>query len=178
MDRIDRKRVQILDALETLQRANSDEQLLAGQVMTGQPSCISADTCVLELVRMIHANAFRHLLVTDKDGQLLGVISDRDVLRCLGPGAADKEKLTRIVAGDLMSTDLVTITSQTPLVQAIGILIDQGISCLPIVDEGRLVGIMTNTDMHVVLQMLLRAVCLSGSEKPLSGATRLSAESR
>jgi len=170
MDRIDIKRVQVLNSLESSYTLHHRGELVVRQIMTPEPSCIEASTTVLDLVRMIHAKAFRHLLVIDELGRLLGVISDRDVLRAIGPGTADKEKLTTTYARDLMSTDLVTVRPDTPLVEAIGVMIDQGISCLPVVESGHLVGIMTNTDLHVVLQILLQTVRLSGSAEPAPAA--------
>jgi len=172
MDRIDLKRVQILGTFEDLNRGQGEGELVVEQIMTALPSCVSVNTSVLELVRMIHAKAFRHLLVTNEQGELVGVISDRDVLRHLGPGAADKEKLSQITAGDLMSRDLLTIRTHTPIMEAIGIMIDQGISCLPVLEQGRLVGIMTNTDLHILLQMMLQAVRLTVSAKPAASSVR------
>ena len=170
MDRVDMKRAQVLDILDALQDRRRQGEMVVSQIMTTQPICVSAQSNVLELVRMIQIKAFRHLLVSDEQGRLVGVISDRDVLRCLGPGRSDKEMLSKIQAGDLMSTDLVTVTSRTPISEAVGIMIDQGISCLPIVDNGQPVGIMTNTDLHVLLQMLLQTIRLSASEKSLAAA--------
>jgi acetoin utilization protein AcuB len=170
MDRVEMKRAQVLDIIDALQYGRRQGDMLVSQIMTTQPICISAETSVLDLVRMIHAKVLRHLLVSDERGRLVGVVSDRDVLRCLGPGKADKEKLSKIMARDLMSTDLVTVTSNTPIAEAIGIMIDQGISCLPILENELPVGIMTNTDLHVLLQMLLQTVRLAASEKPLAAS--------
>jgi acetoin utilization protein AcuB len=165
MDRLDVKRAQIAAALAALHDRPHDGEFVAGRVMTADPVCITAQASVLDLVRMFHAKAFRHLLVADDAGRLLGVISDRDVLRCLGPDTADPAQLTRIAAGDLMSTDLVTISRNTPVAQAIGLMVDQGISCLPVLEGQRPVGIMTSTDLHVLLQVLLQTARVTGAEK-------------
>jgi CBS domain-containing protein len=170
MDRVEIKRAQVLDILEALQDGRRQGDMVVSQIMTARPICVSAQANVLDLVRTIHAKVLRHLLVSDEQGRLVGVISDRDVLRSLGPEKADKEKLSKIIARDLMSTDLVTVTSRTPIAEAIGIMIDQGISCLPILENEQPVGIMTNTDLHVLLQMLLQTVRLAASEKPLAAA--------
>jgi CBS domain-containing protein len=172
MDRLDSKRVQVLRALEEFWGKEAGHTIAAEQVMTPEPVCVSAEASLPELVEIFQTRGFRHVLVTDPDGRLRGVISDRDVLRSMGPGTAYKEVLAGIVAGELMSTDLVTIGPRTPVTEAIVTMIDHGISCLPIVDEGRLLGIMTNTDLHVLLQMLLQALRLTGSEKPLTAAPR------
>jgi CBS domain-containing protein len=155
MERLERKRAQVAEALARMPLGGREE-LVVGQIMTPGPNCISPQTSALELVRMFHAKQFRHLLVTDTRGQLLGVISDRDVLRCFGPtGCPDKEVLAGIHAAELMSTDVVTISPQVPISAALKLIVDEGISSLPVLAEGLLVGILTNTDLHIVLQMTL-----------------------
>lgn len=173
MDRSDEKRVQVLRALEALRQGiDGGGELVVARVMTTQLCCLSGQATALDVVRTLQAKRFRHLLVTDDGGSLVGVISDRDVLACLGPHAADIQKLSQTLARDLMSTDLVTIGPQAPLTVAIGLLIEQGISCLPVVDGPRLIGILTNTDLHVLLQMLLQTLRLTGSEHPPAVAGR------
>ena len=158
MDPVCVKQKQVDMALEHLGWGGSREELLVARVMTGKPCCVSPELSVLELIKLFHAKQFRHLLVTGPEQRLIGVISDRDVLRCLGYGREpNREDLKRIKSRDVMSTDLVTISPQTTLDHATSILLEQGISCLPVEDEGRLVGIVTNTDLHVVLRQLLRA---------------------
>jgi acetoin utilization protein AcuB len=172
MDRFDFKRVQVLRALETFRDGQAGHTILAEQVMTPAPVCVSPDTSLPELVEIFQTRGFRHLLVTDAQGRLRGVVSDRDVLRSMGPGTAYKEVLAGIVAGELMSTDLVTVGPRTPVTEAIVTLMEHGISCVPVIDGGRLLGILTNTDLHVLLQMLLQASRLTGSEQPLTAPPR------
>ncbi len=165
MDRLDTKRIQVLSALETLWHREGNQAIVAEQVMTAAPVCVRPKASLPELVEIFHDRGFRHLLVTDEGGALLGVISDRDVLRMMGPGTAYKEVLQGIEAGELMSTDLVTADRQMPVTDAIVTLVDHGISCLPVVENGKPLGILTNTDLHVLLQMLLQALRMSGSEQ-------------
>jgi acetoin utilization protein AcuB len=172
MDRFDSKRMQVLAALETLWQPHAGQTVLVEQVMTSEPVRVSPETTVPELVETFQDQRFRHLLVTDAEGRLRGVISDRDVLRMMGPGTAYKEVLEGILAGEIMSTDLVTIGRQTPVTDAIVAMVDHGISCLPVVDGDRPVGIMTSTDLHVLLQMLLQTLRTTGSEKPLTTVPR------
>jgi len=98
-------------------------------------------------------------MVTDAAGRLIGVISDRHVIRCLGPGQhPDRAALARITAAGIMSTNLVTVRPDTPLERAVMLMTEQGISCLPVLVDRTLVGILTNTDLHVVLQILLQTL--------------------
>jgi CBS-domain-containing membrane protein len=86
----------------------------------------------------------------------------------MGPGTAYKEVLEGILAGEIMSTDLVTIGPGTTVTEVIASMIDHGISCLPVVEQGRLLGILTNTDLHVLLQMLLQTLRTTAAEQPLT----------
>ncbi len=166
MDRVDLKRAQISEALGDVWSWGCEDRLLIGRVMTTAPSCIPPETTALELIGLFHAKRFRHLLVTDQQNRLVGIISDRDVIRCLGPEKTPKRSsLAQITAAEIMSTDLVTVRPDTPLNRAAALMIDEGISCLPVLADGVLVGIVTNTDLHVVLQILLETIRQSFSEE-------------
>lgn len=93
----------------------------------------------------------RHLPVLDADGKLCGVVSQRDLfrgmlLRALGYGSRLEEKLLEgHVVKEAMVEDVVTTTPDTPLEQAARLMLEKKIGCLPVVDEGQLVGILTES---------------------------------
>jgi acetoin utilization protein AcuB len=125
--------------------------------MTPAPTCVASTTSVLDVVRMFHAREFRHLLVTDARGRLLGLVSDRDVLRCFGPGRyPDPEVLAGISAAEIMSADLLTARPDQPLLGAVTEMLAHGISCLPVLADDKLIGILTSTDLSAVLEVLLQ----------------------
>ncbi len=157
MNRLDVKRIQIREAVRRLGGCPAQGRLKVRDVMTPAPTCIASTTSVLDVVRMFHAKEFRHLLVTDPRGRLLGLVSDRDVLRCFGPGRyPDQEKLAGIAAIDIMSSDLITVSPETSLATAASDLLGHGISSLPVLADEKLVGILTNTDLETVLEVLLQ----------------------
>ena len=158
MDRLTAKRAQVALAVHELASGCGIEAMRVGQVMTPAPTCIPQEASALDLVRMFHTKEFRHLLVTDRSGKLTGVVSDRDVLRCFGPGRTPrKEILSAIPASQIMSTDVITIGPDYALPLAVKLLVEHGIGCLPVVAGDVVVGIITNTDLHVVLEGLLDA---------------------
>jgi CBS-domain-containing membrane protein len=158
MDRLTIKRAQVRWAIDHLGAGWGIEMLRVGQVMTPAPTCISASASALDLVRMFHDKEFRHLLITDNRGRLTGVVSDRDVLRCFGPDRAPRrEVLASIPASQIMSSDVITIGPEANLPTAVKRLTEHGISCLPVTAGDVLVGIITNTDLHVVLESLLES---------------------
>ena len=159
MARLDAKRFQILDALRNPAHWDSAQGLVLRQVMTPAPFCIGPEASALELVMLLNERGHRHLLVTDDRKRLVGVISDRDVGRCFGPGKyPDKEALKKITAGQLMSTNVVTISPDAPLQSAVSLMVDNGISCLPVIVGGTVVGILTDTDLRLVLEILLETL--------------------
>lgn len=170
MDRIDRKRRHLAKLCDTLRQRRVSISVRA--VMTANPTCISPNTTLLELVKLFHAKEFRHPLVTDEAGDLVGVVSDRDVIRCFGPGRyPDQKVLESVTAAEIMSRDLVTISPEAPLEHAIELICGYGINCLPVVQGTKLVGILTSTDLYVVLEMLLQTFHQSPSVSAAQRAT-------
>jgi acetoin utilization protein AcuB len=155
MTRVEQKRLQIEHALDQLNGRASDRSLSVGAVMTPAPTCITTESTLLDIIRVYRDRQFRHLLVSDGQNKLVGVVSDRDVLRFLGPDHPTEESLKGITASEIMTQDVITTTSEAPLAEAISIMLDHGINCLPVEDNGRLIGILTSTDFYVALQVLL-----------------------
>lgn len=152
------KRWQVVKALQEWHALRGRVPLTVGELMTPSPSCLPCELPLIEVVRMFHHRGFRHFLVTDAAGKLCGIVSDRDVLRWLGPAeGGDDAVLERTPVSAVMSTDLVTTALQTPAVDAVRLMIEQGISSLPVLSDGVLVGILTSTDLHVLLATVLEA---------------------
>jgi CBS domain-containing protein len=176
MHRLDVKRIQVADALRWCGGCDGQGRLRVRDVMTPAPTCIASSTSALDVVRMFHAREFRHLLVTDARGRLLGLVSDRDVIRCFGPGRyPNKEVLAGISAAEIMSSDLISVRPDMPLVEALTEMLVHGINCLPVLAEEKLVGIVTSTDMSTVLEVLLQTSRAAAAEpvEGLSAAQRL-----
>ena len=94
----------------------------------------------------------RHLPVLDEDGDVCAVVSQRDLfrgalLRALGYGARAEELMLRQVAvKDAMSSEIQTTTPDTLVADAARVMIDRRIGCLPVIENGKLIGIVTETD--------------------------------
>ncbi len=156
MDNFQSKRHQLQDFVADNVAVRISTAVTVADVMTAEPEVLSIHVTALDLVRRFHATGYRHLLIADEHNRLAGVVSDRDVIRCYGVGnGPSNDELKQIRASDLMSTDLITVESTTPLHQAVGLLVDNGISCVPVVDDGNLLGILTNTDLYLLLQGFL-----------------------
>lgn len=158
MNRANHKRQLLAQVFRGAALANSVGAVTVQEVMTPHPTSISPHCSARELVQIFHETRFRHLLVTEHE-RLLGLISDRDVVRLFGlHDSPEHEFLATLTAGELMSTNLITTVGTAPLVQAIGLVVDNGIRCLPVVAGERAVGILTATDFNLSLEQLLAAV--------------------
>lgn len=161
MQRVDLKRQLIRTAVEQLPFDRLCD-LKVGQVMTANPLCVAVQRTALEIVELFHEMRFRHLLVTDH-GRLVGVMSDRDVVRLFGThDSPERDYLETITAGELMSVDLLTVDPEATLLEAVRIMLDNGISCLPVVDAGFACGILTSTDLFLALEQLLLSAAPRG----------------
>ncbi len=155
-NRMDMKKVELGEALNELERLSEAAKLVVSQVMTQEPVCISDDTTALDLANMFHTKRFRHLLVCDTGGRLVGLVSDRDLIGCFSPfDPPTREELAQIPTSVLMSSDLLTVTPDASLSHAVELMLKHGVNSLPVVQEGNLLGILTTTDLKVLLQVFL-----------------------
>jgi CBS domain-containing protein len=102
---------------------------------------------------VMHLERIRHLPVLDDSGEtVVGVVSQRDMFRgalarALGYGEhAQGKMLGQLVVKEVMTNDPVTVGPDEPLDQAARTMLDAKIGCLPVIEDGRLVGILTEAD--------------------------------
>jgi len=108
---------------------------------------------LLRAWRMMMVYKIRHLPVVTSDGKLAGILSDRDIkqhaLPPEVPGSllARQEHLEAIKVGAIMVRDVVTVAPGASMAFAAHLMRHHRIDCLPVLDEGRLVGIVTSSDL-------------------------------
>jgi CBS domain-containing protein len=95
----------------------------------------------------------RHVPVEDTNGSLVGLLSHRSLLRYVASG--DMEKGEPKAVQDLMKRDPVTCTPAMPTLDAIELMRAHRVGCLPVMEDGTLVGIITETDLIAVAARLL-----------------------
>ena len=113
--------------------------------MTPDLIVIPPTMSIEEMEFLMKERRLHHLMVCGRGGALLGIISDRDLQPQRGS-----------TAQQLMSHPVLTATPETPLNPAITFLINENISCLPVVEDGQLCGILTTTDLVLSLQCMLQ----------------------
>lgn len=129
------------------------KDLKVRDVMTADPTTLKRNDKLTLADDIMRLGRVRHLPVVDDDGQTLaGIVTQRDLFRdalaqALGYGKhAQRKILDTLAVKDVMTTDVVTTGPGTALVEAARILAERKIGCLPVVENGRLVGILTEGD--------------------------------
>jgi CBS-domain-containing membrane protein len=93
-----------------------------------------------------------HVPVEDNEHRLVGLVSHRPLLRFL---ASDEARKVEDPIPVSMASDLITVGPETRTVDAIERMREHGISCLPVVKDGRLIGIVTEHDFMRIARQLL-----------------------
>jgi CBS domain-containing protein len=109
---------------------------------------IEPDATVTEAIARLVQNNIGSLPVVDPDGRLLGVFSERDVLRGLHNRG---EAFNRMKVGDVMTPDPVTCTPDCDVDQVMGQMSARRIAKVPVLDNGRLAGIVSVGDVIKVM---------------------------
>ena len=124
-------------------------------VMTKAVVTLSPDDNFAEAVELMARRDFRHLVVADDEQKLLGVVSDRDILRVTGRAGDWQAKQIRHV----MTADPISVTPETLLSSAASTMVRRKINCLPVVDHAGVVcGIVTSTDILTCYQNTLESI--------------------
>jgi acetoin utilization protein AcuB len=121
-------------------------------IMNTEVVTVGMDASLRSISRMFEEGEFHHVLVIE-DGELFGVISERDLLRASSPflntGCEQNRDIATLSkrAHQLMSRKPFTITAEADAEDAVRLMLQKGISCLPVVSsDGQLVGIVTTKD--------------------------------
>lgn len=121
-------------------------------IMTKKVVTLSPSNSLRDAVTAISTYKFRHFLVVEDDNSVVGVVSDRDVLRAINRS----EDWDTTALANVMTAEPFTVRPDTPLSETVEQLIKRRINCLPVVDEsGRLCGIVTSTDLLRSFQHIL-----------------------
>lgn len=124
-----------------------------GDIMTPHVVTVTMDDTLSHVRELFDTHRFHHLLVID-EGRIVGVISDRDLLKNISPFVGkvsertmDRASLERKVH-QVMSRRLISVTPRTPIADACRLVLEAGVGCLPVLDaDGACAGIVTWRDL-------------------------------
>jgi len=131
-----------------------DSYRTVSQFMSTDLFTVQPDDLVDLAASMMDWERIRHVPVEDADGRLVGVVSHRAVLRLVARGLT-KGSEEAVLVRDIMAADPVTVSPETSTLEVIRLMREKTIGCLPVVEQGRLVGIVTEHDLIDVAAHLL-----------------------
>ena len=126
-----------------------------GQFMTEDLFTVRPDDIVDFAATLMDWRHVRHVPVEDDDGRLVGLVSHRALLRLMAQGRAGRD--AKVTVGEIMNCEPVTVRPDTPTTEAIRLMREKKLACLPVTQQGRLVGIVTEHDLIVVASRLLES---------------------
>jgi len=142
--------------------------LKAVDIMTKEVKTVTEETSVRDLARILTENRIGSVPVVDADGKLIGIVTESDLIEqdknlhiptvislfdwiiYLESEKKFERELKRMTArtvGDIYTRDVITIAPSTPVSEIADTMSNRKIHTLPVVDEGRLVGIVSRIDL-------------------------------
>src|SRR3972149_7847373 len=121
-------------------------------VMTKNPITVDSETLVMDAQKIMKENNIRRLPVVDK-GKLVGIITNHDLLEAAPSPATSLSihelnyLLSKMKVKEIMKKNPITITPDTPFEEALKIGQENRIGSFPVVENGKLVGIVTESDI-------------------------------
>jgi acetoin utilization protein AcuB len=141
--------------------------MLVQDVMQTKLYTVTPATALPEALALTSQHGIRHLPVLEGD-RLVGILSDRDLKRAMASPASSLEVhelnylLDHLRVEEIMTRTVVTISRLSPIEEAACLMVQEKIGALPVMDEARLIGLVTETD---VLRLFVRAM---GAHEPSS----------
>jgi len=128
--------------------------LTARDLMTESPAVIEVTATLRSAIDRLQALDVRHLPVIDDDGELVGMISDRDLRGIAAPPFVDAETVATInraldaSVATIMSSDVIAVDEEADVAEIVDLMLDNKIGAVPVVDADRaLVGIVSYVDV-------------------------------
>jgi len=128
--------------------------VIAKDIMSENPKTVSEDTPIAAVAELLQDNDIRHVPVV-RDGELIGILSDRDLRSLMIPRLVDEKALSEIRAqyhapvSSLMSPDVISVNPETELREIVELMLEYKVGAVPVVDpsSGDLVGIVSYVDV-------------------------------
>jgi acetoin utilization protein AcuB len=138
--------------------------MLVKERMSTRPILCAPDLPVSDALEQMKKEHIRRMPVVDKNGKLVGIVSDKDLLRASPSPVTSLSVweitylLSKLKVGDVMTKKVITVNEDTPIEDAARIMVDNKIGGLPVVNaDFAVVGIITETDIFKTFLELIGA---------------------
>jgi len=149
--------------------------MLVKDIMTKNVITITSDTYVLDAERIMDQNRIGRLPVVD-GGKLVGIVTKNDVLKASPTSTTPTNQrhlfylMSKLTVKEIMKTIILKISPDTPIEKAIAIAQENKVGSLPVVEEGKVVGILTTNDVFYKVLNPLFGIGQKGSRIVIHGA--------
>jgi len=143
--------------------------MLVNEIMTRVVKTITPETRLQEVASIMCLHRLSSLPVVDGNDKLVGILSEQDVLKYLFPTLkdildgmltpdfeameADYKKVLSLKSSDLMSSRVITVRPDTPILQSASVMAKNNFRRIPVADVGKLVGMISLGDIHRAIFM-------------------------
>jgi len=133
------------------------------EIMTTEPETLGVDESLETARDMMSQRGFRHIPIVDASGALAGLVTQSDVLAASASnlGSDTERPASEVRIGEFMTRDVATVDERAELRDAALFLQRHKYGCLPVVTDGRLSGIVTDSDFVGVAINLLEQMELT-----------------
>jgi acetoin utilization protein AcuB len=144
-----------------------DTGISVADYMSRSPATIHSDALVRGVVDMMRKRKIRHLPVVDREGHLVGIVTDRNLRQVVFDPAIQERLgdlaavLNTLTVRDVMTWGVVTVRPEAKIREAARIMRERKVGALPVVDGERVVGMLTETDVLRAFQDVLDRGVLS-----------------
>ena len=148
--------------------------MLVESRMTPHPIVVHLDTSFEDALQLLREKKIRRLPVIDKQGNLVGIVVEKDLLYASPSPATSLSVfevhylLSKLQVKDVMTKRVITVGEDCPLEEAARIMVGHKIGSLPVLRDKKLVGIITETDIFKIM-----AEAIGGREKGIRIALRV-----
>lgn len=131
--------------------------------MTTHVITVRPEEKIIDAFELMQGRGIRHLPVVE-DGDLKGLVTDRDIRLALIPSplSTPEDRMYHLGAlervDEIMATDLITVVPSTTIEEAAKLMAEYKIGAVPVVDQGKLVGILTGSDIICVFIEMLETI--------------------
>ena len=121
--------------------------------MSSNVVTVKEDDTLMNAVRIMKDNKIKHLPVVNSSGELVGIVTDRDLKEASASDATTLEVhellylLDKVKIQSIMSKNVITTEKSGSAKQAALLMVEKGVGCLPVVDGKKVVGIVTRSDL-------------------------------
>jgi acetoin utilization protein AcuB len=129
--------------------------MLVRDCMTHKPITIRPESDPMVAISLLTAGKFRHLPVMESDGSLVGIVDRADLELFLAKAGSPGYIKRNHRVEQLMKRNVITVRPDCPLEEAASLMVQHKIGSLPVLEAGKLVGIITETDIFKRLAAIL-----------------------